>query len=195
MNFRRLLLPILRVALLVILTAAPVLASEEGAENPVDSTTGLVFRLINFLIVAYALWYAFGKKLPKTFHARAKSISGAISEAAHAKQEAERRLHEAEKKLERLDLEVNVLRENAERDAAAEADRIRAAAREEAAKIERASELEIAAAERAARMELKATAARLAVERAEAELRGKLTPATEATLFRAFVSDLGRSAN
>ena len=92
-------------------------------------------------------------------------------------------------------MEVNVLRENAQRDAAAEAERIRTAAREEAAKIERALEMEIVAAERTARMELKARAARMAVERAEAELRGKITPETEAALFRAFVSDLGRSAN
>ncbi len=87
------------------------------------------------------------------------------------------------------------MRASAQRDGAAEAERIRDAAREEAAKIDRAAEMEIQAAERAARMELKALGAQLAVERAEGVLRGKMTPTTEAALFRAFVGDLGRSAN
>ncbi len=195
MSFRRLILTILTISLLVCLAAGPVLASEEGGEDPVYSKTGLVFRLLNFLIVAYGAWYLFGRVLPTKFRARAKSIAGSISEAAQAKQDAQKRLREAKKKLDRLDLEVGVMRQAAERDAAAEAERIRAAAREEAAKVERAAEMEILAAERAARMDLKALAARLAVERAEATLRGKMTPTTEAALFRAFVSDLGRSAN
>ena len=195
MNFHRLLLSIFSFALLLCLTAVPILASEEDGIDPVFSNAGLAFRLITFLIVAYGAWYLFGRVLPKNFRARVKAISSAISESALAKQEAERRLREADKKLDRLDLEVNVLRDNAQRDAAAEAERIRAAAGEEAAKIERASQLEIAAAERAARMELKALAARLAVERAETELRKTMTPTAEAALFRAFVSDLGRSVN
>jgi F-type H+-transporting ATPase subunit b len=195
MNFRRRLRFLLTAGLLLCLAAAPVLAAEEGGEDPVNTTTGFVFRVLNFLIVAFGVWYAFAKMLPKVFRARAENISTAISEAAQARYEAQQRLHDAEKKLDRMDLEVNVLRENAQRDAAAEAERIRAATREEAAKIERAAKLEMAAAERAARMELKAQAAQLAVERAEAMLRGKMTPDAEAALFRAFVSDLARSAN
>lgn len=195
MRFRRLILFILTVGLLVCVAAAPLLASEAGSEDPVFSNTGLVFRLINFFIVAYGAWYLFGRVLPNWFHGRAKRITSSISESTQAKKDAERRLREAEGKLARLDLEVGVIQESAERDATAEAERIRALAREEAAKIERAAEMEIVAAERAARMELKALAARLAVERAEAVLRGKMTPAAEAALFHAFVSDLERSVN
>ncbi|MCL4522610.1 MAG: ATP synthase F0 subunit B [Acidobacteria bacterium] len=195
MSFRRWLLLMSTLGLLVCLVAAPVLASEEGGANPVFSTTGLVFRILNFLIIAYGAWYLFAKKLPGAFHARAEGIAASISDAARAKQEAERLLREAEEKTAQLGQEVAAMRATAQRDAAAEAERIRAATREEAAKIERAAEMEIQAAERAARMELKALGAQLAVERAEGALRGKMTPATEAALFRAFVGDLGRSAN
>jgi F-type H+-transporting ATPase subunit b len=195
MTLRRRIHSILAIALLACLMAAPVLASEEGRDDPVNSNLGWVYRIINFLIVASGLWYAFGKVLPSVFRARAEEISSSISMAAQAKQEAERLLREAEKKLEQLDLEIGVMRERAERDAEAEAERIRAAAKEEASKIQRAAAMEIQAAERAARMELKALAAQLAVERAEAVLLGKMTPATDAALFHAFVSDLGRSAN
>lgn len=195
MRFRRLIPSIFTLALMVCLTVTPALASEEGAGDPVSSPTGLAFRVINFLIVAYGAWYLFAKKLPKAFRARAEVIAASISDAARSKLEAERLLNEAEAKTARLEQEVAEMRVSAQRDAAAEAERIRAAAREEAAKIERAAAMEIQAAERAARMELKAVAAQLAVERAEAVLRGRMTPATEAALFRAFVSDLGRSAN
>ena len=195
MRFRRQIRCFFMTALLACFAAAPVFASEEGADDPVNSNLGWVFRVINFLIVAYGAWYAFAKWLPNIFRERAEGIASSISEAAQAKQEAKRLLHEAEEKLERLDLEIGVMHERAQRDAAAEAERIRAATREEAAKIGRAAEMEIQAAERAARMELKGLAAQLAVEDAEEELRGKMSPATEAALFRAFVSDLGRSAN
>ncbi|MBI1750505.1 MAG: ATP synthase F0 subunit B [Acidobacteria bacterium] len=183
------------IGLLVCLTAAPVFATEGGGEDPIFSTAGWVYRFINFGVIVAGLLWLLLKKAPAAFHGRAERIASSISEAAQAKQEAERRLREAEGKLERLDQEVRVMQESAQRDAAAEAERIRTTAKEEAAKIARAAEMEILAAERAARMELKALAARLSVERAEAVLRGEMTPATEAALFRAFVSDLGRSAN
>ncbi len=96
MSLRRLLLLMSTLGLLVCLVAAPVLASEEGGANPVFSTTGLVFRILNFLIIAYGAWYVFAKKLPGAFHARAEGIAASISDAARAKQEAERHLREAE---------------------------------------------------------------------------------------------------
>lgn len=195
MRFRRLVLSIFAISVMVLLATAPAFANEESGEDPVNSTVGLVFRIINFLIVAFGAWYLFAKVWPNKFRARAEGIAVSISDAARAKQEAKQRLHEAEKKLDRVDLEVNVMRNNAQRDAAAEAERIRASALEESLKIERAAEMEIQAAERAARMELKGLAAQLAVQRAEAALRAKMNPATETALFRAFLSDLGKSAN
>jgi F0F1-type ATP synthase membrane subunit b/b' len=195
MRFRRPILSIFAISVMVLLATAPALASGESGEDPVNSTVGLVFRIINFLIVAFGAWYAFAKWLPNKFRARAEGIAASISDAARAKQEAKQRLHEAERKFDRVDLEVNVMRDNAQRDAAVEAERIRASALEESLKIERAADMEIQAAERAARMELKGLAAQLAVQRAEAALRAKMNAATEMALFRAFVSDLGRSAN
>ena len=78
-------------------------------------------------------------------------------------------------------------------DAAAEAERIRAATREEETKVERAAQAEILAAERAARLELKALIAQLAVARAESLLRDQVTPERQAVLMRAFVQNVGRA--
>jgi F0F1-type ATP synthase membrane subunit b/b' len=87
------------------------------------------------------------------------------------------------------------MRLQARRDAEIETDRIRSLAREDAIKVDRAAEAEIAAAERAARFELRATAARLAIERAEAQLREQLTPPADSRLVRNFVGDLAGSQN
>ncbi len=185
-------LPILLVA--VVVFSFPVLASEEGgATAPENTPMGWTFRIINFAILFGGLLYLLFKKAPAAFRARALGIVSAITEAKRVKDEADEQLKEAEAKLARLDQEVAELRATAKHDGVAEGERIRAMAREEEAKIQRAAEAEIAAAERAAKMELKSLAARLAVERAEAIVKGRMTPEAQAALVRAFVESLGRA--
>jgi len=174
--------------------AAPGFASSEegGSSSPETSQLGWTFRILNFVILFGGLGYLL-RGAPAFFRERAERIVGAITEARRVKDEADRQLQTAQSKLVRLDQEVAELRADAVQDGVAEAERIRALAREEAAKIQRAALLEIEAAERAARMELKAAAARLAVERAEAIVKGRMTPEAQAALVRAFVENLGRA--
>jgi F-type H+-transporting ATPase subunit b len=129
------------------------------------------------------------------FRANAEDISKKIEEGARAREAAEKQRLEMEAKLANLPNEIAQIRAEARRDSEAEAQRLRALAREEAQKIEKAALAEIAAAERASRMELKALAARMAVERAEAMLRQELTPGAEQKLFQTFVAELERSVN
>ena len=179
---------------LVLLTALPVLA-QEGEASPADSPIGWIFRWLNFAIVFGAISYLAWKKGGPYFRAQAEEISRKIAEGARAREAAERQRKEAQAKLANIESEIATMRAEAKRDAEAEAQRLRALAREEAQKIERAAQAEIAAAERAARMELKTLAARMAVERAEAQLRKELTPKSEAALFQAFVQELERGVN
>ncbi len=179
----------------LILLAAPVLAAEGAEQNPADTPIGKVFQWLNFLIVFGALAYLIIKKAPAFFSARAAVISAAITQAAAAKAEAERVLREAEDKLGHLDQEVASLRAAAQREAAAEADRLHRATSDEVEKIARAARAEMEAAERAARMELRAIGARLAVERAEALLKKLIAAETQAALFHNFVESLPGSVN
>jgi F0F1-type ATP synthase membrane subunit b/b' len=102
---------------------------------------------------------------------------------------------EAEAKLAKLDLEIAELRERSKHEIAAEIERIRALAQEEVKRIEQAGRMEIVVAEHTAQMELKALAARLAIERAEALLRQRMTPQSDAALFGGFVAELEGSVN
>jgi F0F1-type ATP synthase membrane subunit b/b' len=176
----------------VLLVAGPVFAQNSGSET--DTTSGWVFRWINFGLLVALLAYGFAKAAPK-FRKNSEDISRKIAEGARAREAAEQQRREVRTKIAGIEAEVATMREDAKRGAEAEAERIRALAKSEAEMIERAAQAEIAAAERASRLELRGTAARLAVERAERILREHLTASDESTLFRTFVAELERSPN
>lgn len=178
---------------LFLLAATPALA-QEGESSPADSSTGWVFRWINFAIVLVLIVYAFRKAAP-SFRSRADEIAQRIAEGTRAREAAEKQRREVQAKLAGINAEISVMRAEAKRGAEAEAERLKELARVEAQMIERAAQAEIAAAERAARLELKAVAARMAMERAEAMLRKEMTPQNEAALFGGFVAELEGTAN
>ncbi len=165
-----------------------------GGEDPVSSPLGWLLKFINFFILAGGAWYLLRGNAPAFFRGRAEAIVASITEAGAAKEEAERRLREAEAKLSRIEEETEEIRAVARHEAAAEVVRIRSAAREEGEKIERAARAEIETAERAARMELRALAAQLAAENAEAQLYRQVTPEVEARLVSGFAEQLSGSA-
>jgi F-type H+-transporting ATPase subunit b len=181
-------------AVVFFLAAIPALA-QEGEPSPADSPMGWVFRWLNFAIVFGAIAYFAVKIGGPAFRANAEDISKKIEDGARAREAAEKQRKEMEAKLANLPNEIARMREEAKRDSEAEAQRLRALAREEAQKIEKAALAEIAAADRASQMDLKALAARMAVERAEALLRQELTPSAEQKLFQTFVAELERSVN
>jgi F-type H+-transporting ATPase subunit b len=171
-----------------LLFSAGVATAAEGGGSAASRATDL-FKWINFATVAVLVLWGFVKKLP-VFRAKAGAISSAISKAKAAKEEADRQLADAEARLARLDQEVIALRAVAEKEAAADAERIREMAKSDGEKISLAAKAEIAAAERAARMELKALAAKLAVDGAESLLARQLTPQAQESLIRGFVASL-----
>ena len=163
-------------------------AAEEGGNVATERATE-IFKWINFAIVAGVLYWVFAKYLPPKFRSHAETISSAITRAASAKAAAEAQLREAETRLANLQKEVAELRAYAEREAAAEVERLRAATQRDIQKIA-AAKAEIEAAERAARLELKALAANLAVDGAESLLAKQLTPKAQESLISNFVKSL-----
>ena len=164
-------------------------AAEEGGNVATERATE-IFKWINFAIVAGLIVWVFGKKLPSVFRARAEAVSSAITSATSAKAAADAQLREAETRLANLQKEVAELRALAEKEAAAEVERLRATRLSDAQKIAAAAKAEIEAAERAARLELKALAANLAVDGAESLLAKQLTPKAQESLISNFVKSL-----
>jgi len=164
-------------------------AAEEGG-NATTERANEIFKWINFAIVAGLIAWVFLKLTPPFFRKNAETISSAISKATAAKAEAERQLREAEEKLARLEQEVAQLRATAEREMAAEAERLKAITQSDIEKVRLAAKAEMEAAERAARQELKTVAANLAVDGAESLLARELTPQVQESLVAAFVKSL-----
>jgi F-type H+-transporting ATPase subunit b len=179
-------------AILLFATAA---RAAEAAQSAAEGGSVLLFKWINFLILAVVLVWLFNKVLPAIFRRKADIISEAIAKATAAKAEAERQLKEAAVKLTRLEQEVAEFRAAAQKEAQTELERLRKLTQLDVEKTGLAAKAEIDAAERAARVELKALAAKLAVDGAESLVVKQMTPAVQDALMRSFVESLQRRPN
>ncbi len=175
---------------------------DEKAEFKQSASVRLVARLtgmslqhaywlsvvLNFAVIAGVLGWAGKKFLPGAFRARTAAIQKAMQEAQKASEEARRKLAEIEKRLMKLDVEIGMMRDAAEKEAVREEARIQAAAQDDARKVVAAAEQEIAAAAKAARRELTAYAADLAVGLAQKQIR--VDAPTDQALVRNFAGQL-----
>lgn len=190
MKRRSFLFPVWTACALSFVFTAATWCAEEGATPAEESPVGTVFKWLHFLIVAGATYWLIVKVLPPVIRRNADKITAAIIKATSAKNEAEKLLKEAAVKLTSLEHEIAKFREQAQKDAAAELERLRNVSKSELEKVRIAAKAEIEAAERAARVELKAIAAKLAVDRAESLVAKEMTPALHSTMIENFVRTL-----
>jgi F-type H+-transporting ATPase subunit b len=148
---------------------------------------------LNFVVIAAVIVWASRKYLPGMFRDRSAAIQKAMQEAQMASEEARRRLADIESRLMKLDVEIGMMRDAAEKEGAAEEARIQAAAAEDARKIVTSAEQEIAAAAKAARRQLTAYAADLAVGLARKQIH--VDASTDQALVRNFAQELGASSD
>ena len=149
--------------------------------------------ITNFLVIAAVLVWAGRKYMPGFFRDRTAAIQKAMQEAQKASEEARRKLAYIESRLMKLDVEIGMMRDAAEKEAEAEAARILTAAQEEASKIVAAAEQEIAAAIKAARRQLTAHAADLAVGLAQKQIH--VDASTDQALVRNFAGRLSTASD
>jgi F-type H+-transporting ATPase subunit b len=148
---------------------------------------------LNFVVIAAAIVWGARKFLPGLFRDRSAAIQKAMQEAQKASEEARHRLSDIESRLMKLDTEIGMMRDAAEKEGAAEEARLKAAAEEDARKIVVSAEQEIAAAAKAARRQLTAYAADLAVGLARKQIH--VDAATDQALVSNFAGQLGASSD
>jgi F-type H+-transporting ATPase subunit b len=190
------LVPDLALAANEALAAAPEAHGDGGIEwvTPIIGNTGklgLLWSFINFAVLLWILEKILFKPLRSRTRDKHDAVKSELDKATAARQEAEGVLAEYRGRIERLDAEVAELL--AEAKAKAEADRIRIidAAKREAEQITATA---MATAEREAaarRRQLEAEIVERAVERAEALLRSKITPADQRGMVDRYVEQLG----
>lgn len=183
----------------VVLVPAFAAASPEGGHGSIEWVTpvfnhtgnlGLVWAFINFAILAYLLEKILFSKLRARTRNKHDEIKSEIDKATAAREEAEGVLSEYRTKLDSLDKEIDELMAEAKKRAEEDRARIVADAKKEAEQI-KASAKATAEREAAARKrQLEAEIVDRAVERAEALLRQKITPADQRGMVDQYVDRL-----
>ncbi len=152
-------------------------------------TASTVFVVINFAVLAFAIGFVALKTLPKTFRDRSSAIQKELTDARSATEEASVRLNSVEERLSHLDAQIAEMKAQAEKDAATEEKRFKAAAEDEKNKILASAEQEIASATQHAQRQLQQYAAGLAIEQAAKRL--VISAETDRLLIQNFAQRLG----
>ena len=151
-----------------------------------------IWKVLNLLVFVIFLIYILRNKIRigQVFNDRAASIVKELEQAKREKQESQERLAELEARLSRLDQEVADIREQAERESAREADRIRQTAAADAEKIKQTAQREIDGAMKAATGELRAFVAEQSVALAEGIIRREIKTEDNTRMVNRFIDDL-----
>jgi len=170
---------------------AMLVAPPEGAaEEEKGASRELIYKTINFLILAGALGYLLRKPLADFFSQRSAAIRAGLEEGRKALEASQARLSAVEEKLRRLEEEIASFKAAAAREMDAERQRLRQAAETEAQKILESARSRMDTMARAARLDLKHYAADEALKGAEQIIRARLDDAGRRRLVSQFVEKL-----
>jgi F-type H+-transporting ATPase subunit b len=136
--------------------------------NPEQAATA--FTVANFTVLVLLIGWFLVRTLPKVFRDRNTAIQKHLVDARTATEEASVRLSGVESRLSKLDEQIAAMRAQAEKDAAADEQRIKASVEEEKQKILEAAEQEIVAATANAQRQIQQYAAELAIGQAAKKL-------------------------
>lgn len=151
---------------------------------------GLLWSFLNFAVLLWILEKILFKPLRSRTRDKHDTVKAEIDKATAARKEAESVLAEYRGRIDRLDAEIEALLADAKAKAEADRTRIIEAAKREAEQITATA---TATAEREAaarRRQLEAEIVERAVERAEALLRSKITPADQQGMVDRYVEQL-----
>ena len=165
-------------------------AGEDEAEEP-----SIMWKWINFAILAGGLGYLMAKILPTVFANRTAEIQKNITEAQQTKREAEARAAQMEARLKALSADIETFRTQAAAEMQQEGERIRQDTVAQIKKVEQQAGQEIEAAGKTATRELRRYSAELALKLAEDRVRARMDAASESTLVDRFVKDLERQGS
>ena len=150
-----------------------------------------LWKFLNLFVFAGVICYFLRPALSKAFKDKRADIRAQLQKAQAERDAALAKLQDVEQRLTKLDAEVAGARDHAEREAAAEAARAKAATEEEIAKLRVQAQREIEGAGKLARQELRQFTAEESVKMAEELLRRDINAADDARLMKAQAAQIG----
>lgn len=182
---------ILLTSLLVLLLTSVAFASGDGHADSGVLLKDFLYRTLNFGLVVAVLVYFLRKPLKKGLAGRSEEIEKALAEARQAKEDAEAKFAEYDRKLTQATDEIAEISDAIRREGELEKQKIIENAKQMAIKIEqdaeKAAEMEVAKARR----ELQQEAAQLAVDLAEDLLKKNFTKDDDARLIDEYMQKVG----
>ena len=169
-------------------------AAQESPEKPQGQGHELLFKIINFALLAGGLAYLLRKPLADFFASRSNSIRKSLEEGRKALEVSSAKLQAVEQKLAHLEEEIAAFKASATKEMEAERQRLMQAAAVEAEKVLASARAQIETSLRAARLDLKSYAAQQAVELAGELIRQRLDDSSRNRLLGQFVAGLGKSS-
>lgn len=158
---------------------------EEAAEK-----RELIYKIINFAILAGALGFVLRKPMAEFFAGRSASIRKALEEGTAALKQSQAKLDAVEAKLNQLAAEISAFRASAEKEMQAEHQRMAEDTARDAEKILETARMRIDTATRGAKLELQAFTAQRALELAEQMIRQRLDEPARQRLVSQFIETL-----
>ena len=170
-------------------TAATEAAETHGDANKHDAGDPMIlWKWINFGLLAIGLGYLASQHLPAFFAGRTEEIQKGIAEAQKLKSESDVKAAAMEQRMAKLGAEIESLRTHGKTEMASEGDRIRKETAISLGKLQASAESELESITKAAKQELKRYSVQLAVDMAGDRIRAK--GGSEAGLFDRFLADL-----
>jgi F-type H+-transporting ATPase subunit b len=155
-----------------------------------------LWKFINVAIFVIALVFAMRKVfgVPEMFRDRKETIKRELAKAQQERDAALAKLKEIEERLGLLDTEVATIKEQSQREAAEERERIARSTETEITKLGEQATREIESAGKAAKKELRRYTAEQSVQLAEQFIRREIKPEDDARLIASNIEDLGGAA-
>jgi F-type H+-transporting ATPase subunit b len=160
----------------VIFTAVAAYASGGGGqEGEGKNWLGFGWRMLNFIVMIWFLWWLLAQKLRDFFKGRREGIKASLEEAVAAKAEAEKKFAEYSAKLDKATDEIDNITEMIKAQGLAEQKKIIEDAKRTAEKMKEDTQARIEQEVKKARSDLRAEAVQLSVRMAEEILRKNMT--------------------
>jgi F-type H+-transporting ATPase subunit b len=173
-----------KTSLLLLLAVLPLLVFMSAEEHPHHSDPmAFIAKVVNFVVLFGGLAYLLRKPISQFLNDRRVKIDTWIQDAKGSRQRAESDLEGAERRLNDLSQEVEMLKKEALSEGNREKERIISNSKEEGAKMKETARQEIELISRAGIRGLKAYAVSLAAEEALERITKGLTPERHARLI------------
>ncbi len=181
-------IPVLSILLLSSVTGAAWAAGGDEHSDPNAVLWETVFEAINLLLLLAVLVYFGRRPIREYFATRHDGIRSELSQAAELLSEAEQRNSELQRRLVDLSSEIEGIREQANRRAEDEAERVLADARATADRIRRDAQAAVEQELRRAKAALREEAADLALEIAARKLADQVGSSDRERLLDEFIT-------